>query len=589
MMALKPVFAAFLVFNSLSAIVAGMTHKCQDKKNRLIFEGRCYWIIFGTVTTDEASQKCLFENAIPANIYSSTHFLEVLKYLYSMSTTEHFALGMRYDKTTGVVTNYDGSRAKFVKWSQDEPKPYRGVAVNLAHLDPYDLSNGMHTWNKEAGVLCETGDLSCPDLEFSQQNGKLECSTGNMYNSICTLSCDPGYSLFGSTNIICQGDLTWSGALPTCQPDCPKLDVTNPFQSIECTDIYKLGSTCTLTCGVGSSSGNEATLTCNNGGIWSSVQPVCKVDVVCQEIDFSGKSGTMLCTGGASIGSECSFSCNGNNIRKGPSKIICLPNGEWSNTPPVCKDVECRPIDFKDENGHMLCTDGFNYGSTCSFECDSELKLWGAKEVACLWNGKWTNDHPTCREFDPRCPAVTNGLSCTKECENNQDCNGKNKICCPSECGSVCTEVKKAKGLPLDFLKRLLLLSLLSGGNNRCPRCSVNACLVTKCPANLNAICRTSCNGCRAHFYDPTSQYREITNQCGCSRNYPAVSKCHPDQCNGERCGHQPYSKCRVSSCGQCHLRFYNHYGREVCRQAPQNTQKAGHKHGENHHHHIQY
>ena len=62
--------------------------------------------------------------------------------------------------------------------------------------------------------------VTCAPLE-NPDNGELECTDGENYNSDCTFSCNDGYALdpASPTTWTCQADGTWSvvGSQPTCK------------------------------------------------------------------------------------------------------------------------------------------------------------------------------------------------------------------------------------------------------------------------------------------------------------------------------------------------------------------------------------
>ena len=57
--------------------------------------------------------------------------------------------------------------------------------------------------------LVDCGALGSPD------NGMVDVSE-TVLNSVATYSCNTGYTLTGDATRTCQGNSTWSGAIPTC-------------------------------------------------------------------------------------------------------------------------------------------------------------------------------------------------------------------------------------------------------------------------------------------------------------------------------------------------------------------------------------
>lgn len=74
------------------------------------------------------------------------------------------------------------------------------------------------------------GKLNAPE------NGYMKCSSdGDNYGATCEFSCIGGYELQGSPARVCQSNLAWSGAEPTCAGICVALSAAEPFASrVQC-------------------------------------------------------------------------------------------------------------------------------------------------------------------------------------------------------------------------------------------------------------------------------------------------------------------------------------------------------------------
>nr|XP_039269562.1 P-selectin-like isoform X3 [Styela clava] len=528
-----------LLFGFFTCPVIRAEHPCRVAGG-IIRNKKCFWIILETLNAIQSEEKCSEFTSTPANIYDMNHFDSVIVYGRSLipeGLNWYFVhLGMKFDPDNQLLKNYDESNSNLhaTVWVASEPwssasAPRTRTVIQFTNY-PTFLSDGLRTFSGSTGiakgVICETNELECLPLEIDGETQEMDCTD---FSSTCTISCKPGF-IYGdgskSLTLTCQDSLEWDGEVPACQP------------------------------------------------------------AKCPELNFDGQPGLMHCTGNGYL-DKCTFVCESLKKIKGPKTRTCMGDKTWSDIHPTCEDVVCQAIDFPADQGTFDCTDGNNYGSYCSFYCKSGLRRWGAKKVVCLWKGEWSEEPPTCKKYDPKCPAAHKHSSCPEtNCAVNADCNDDKKICCPTKCGtSVCWD------LPKRSISKEALFFILFGGmsGNPCPRnCLVNACQVTTCPANLNAQCRTTCNGCRAHFYD----FRhEITSQCRCPRNYPPVPNCNQQDCANYRCvtyGQQisyyyasqfnnPNVQCRMSSCGGCLPQFYNLSGRRInCRQILQITSNPG-------------
>ncbi|XP_077971284.1 uncharacterized protein LOC120346777 isoform X2 [Styela clava] len=448
-------------------------HICR--KDGFIYDRRCFWVIFDLIsgfTSAQAEEKCKKFDALPANIYDLQHFNQVFSYGRGKAPADYIAfLGMKYDLAANVFTNYDGSIASLPDsvWSQNAVKSNINVVIIILQNSPEDTLNGFGTAPSGAssifGVICETEQLSCSPPQINMETQILTCSEVSL---TCTITCKPNFVLDdGSTSatLTCQDNLEWDGEVPTCRPECEKLS-------------------------------------------------------------FDGQSGLMQCTGNK-YQDECNFVCDSHKQLKGPRKRICNEDGTWSEIQPTCEDVICKPIDFPSEQGTVDCTDGYNYASYCSFYCKTGLQRWGAKKVVCLWTGEWSEEPPTCKKYDPKCPAAHKHTSCPDtNCDVNADCDDDKKLCCPTKCGtSVCWD------LPKQTISR-----------GRCsrgyvvPNCNQQQCANYRCITHGQQI---------SHYY--ASQY------------------------------YNPNILCRMSSCGGCFPQFYDRRGRRInCRQILQLVSNPG-------------
>ena len=73
--------------------------------------------------------------------------------------------------------------------------------------------------------------IRCAPLQ-NPHYGMVECDSGNLYGSTCTISCIPGYSIVGHDRITCKQDGHWSDDIPFCRSkffiSLRKVEVSNP-------------------------------------------------------------------------------------------------------------------------------------------------------------------------------------------------------------------------------------------------------------------------------------------------------------------------------------------------------------------------
>ncbi|XP_035675199.1 E-selectin-like [Branchiostoma floridae] len=117
--------------------------------------------------------------------------------------------------------------------------------------------------------------VTCPPLD-APSNGQIS-GDGMIPGDEVHFSCDPGYSLLGSSSATCQSDGSWSKNRPICQrSSCPALPVV---QHGSMYGSMTIGSTMTFSCLDGYTLSGPSSITCtgapNGQGVWSAQSPTC--------------------------------------------------------------------------------------------------------------------------------------------------------------------------------------------------------------------------------------------------------------------------------------------------------------------------
>ncbi|KAJ8274449.1 hypothetical protein COCON_G00090740 [Conger conger] len=163
----------------------------------------------------------------------------------------------------------------------------------------------------------------------------------------------------------------------------------------------------------------------------------CENAIKCREL-ASPAHGSMRCTrplGSFFYKAECEFHCEERYRLNTSSKLLCGPDGQWTDSQPQC-EVSCQ-LDSCSGNGECVetnnslkcrCFQGFygqrcesavlcsiiqaprdgsvicpgstgelRYGSTCSFACHAGFTLHGTKVMMCNASGEWVGEKPLCQ------------------------------------------------------------------------------------------------------------------------------------------------------------------------------------------------
>ncbi|XP_008425332.1 complement factor B [Poecilia reticulata] len=97
------------------------------------------------------------------------------------------------------------------------------------------------------------------------------------------------------------------------------------------------------------------------------------------------------------VGNETSYECYSGYTLRGSSKRICLPNGKWSGSTPICsRDSGAACPDPGVPPGASRAGNMFEIDDKVKYTCNGELFLVGSAERVCLENGQWTGTEPAC-------------------------------------------------------------------------------------------------------------------------------------------------------------------------------------------------
>ncbi|NXU47016.1 LYAM2 protein, partial [Turnix velox] len=226
------------------------------------------------------------------------------------------------------------------------------------------------------------------------------------YGSRCDFHCSEGYVLEGPSSIECTVQGEWSEKAPKCKAvTCPALEIP-AHGAVNCSQPsveLTWGTTCEFTCEEGFALTGPATLQCGSSGAWDRQQPTCAA-VRCEAVT-QPEEGFVTCDhapADLTYGSRCDFHCSEGYVLEGPSSIECTVQGQWSETAPKCKAVQCEPLSSP-EKGSMDCSVGagnFTYNTACHFTCLEGWKLNGSHILTCSHSGTWSANVPTCEESE---------------------------------------------------------------------------------------------------------------------------------------------------------------------------------------------
>lgn len=291
--------------------------------------------------------------------------------------------------------------------------PDQGIVVSTCGEDSI-IGDPNGAWSEPAPKC--TPD-QCP-VRTAPENGRVTCSNGNLFGSVCTYVCNKGYYMRGPAASIlkrnllkteCLDSLTWSVEEPTCEPIKCQPEFDDPVSgSVTCTNFNFHRSTCTFKCDKGYKMIGRPRTVCEDTaansefGKWSQDPPTCKQNICDENLPETPDKGGKSCTNENILGSVCTFSCNRFHTRVGPlrSKCIETPAGpQWSEKAPTCRPDLCQPPRDSLPNGKVTCSRQNFVSSVCTFKCTEpgySLHPKNVKSNKCLPSKKWDLDPPCC-------------------------------------------------------------------------------------------------------------------------------------------------------------------------------------------------
>ncbi|XP_059208412.1 complement factor B-like [Centropristis striata] len=97
------------------------------------------------------------------------------------------------------------------------------------------------------------------------------------------------------------------------------------------------------------------------------------------------------------VDNETTFECYSGYRLQGSDRRVCLPNGKWSGSTPICShDSGSTCPDPGIPPGASRTGNIFDVDDTVKYSCNNNMILVGSKERVCQENGQWTGYEPAC-------------------------------------------------------------------------------------------------------------------------------------------------------------------------------------------------
>ncbi|XP_040006908.1 complement factor B-like [Xiphias gladius] len=97
------------------------------------------------------------------------------------------------------------------------------------------------------------------------------------------------------------------------------------------------------------------------------------------------------------VDNETTYECYSGYTMRGSNRRVCLPNGKWSGSTPICsRDSGDNCADPGIPAGASRTGHLFEIDDKVKYSCNGDLFLVGTRERVCQENGQWTGKEPAC-------------------------------------------------------------------------------------------------------------------------------------------------------------------------------------------------
>uniref|UniRef100_A0AAY4DQL8 CUB and Sushi multiple domains 2 n=1 Tax=Denticeps clupeoides TaxID=299321 RepID=A0AAY4DQL8_9TELE len=262
------------------------------------------------------------------------------------------------------------------------------------------------TWDyPEPRPACEI--ISCGELGTPPSGNKI--GTLTVYGATAIFSCNMGYTLVGSRVRECMSHGLWSGSEVQCLgcnnsynlcvflPTAGHCGSPEPIVNGQIIgENYNYRGSVVYQCNPGFRLIGVSVRICEQDHRWSGKTPVC-VPITCGHPGNPGNGVTHSTQ--FNLNDMVRFTCNTGFVLQGAVKSHCQPNGQWSNTLPKCKIVNCTDPGHVENSVRQVLATGphrYSYQTTVSYSCNPSYYLLGTSTISCQGDGTWDRSLPKC-------------------------------------------------------------------------------------------------------------------------------------------------------------------------------------------------
>ncbi|XP_077361196.1 complement factor B-like isoform X2 [Festucalex cinctus] len=202
-------------------------------------------------------------------------------------------------------------------------------------------------WVKCAVLLCLliAGEVrsDCTEDNVQIDGGHYTLSKGLNVSSVLVYHCPEGFYPYPFKRRKCQLSDTWSGEGPKSsqRQTCKMVECPNPFMLMHGSfyppqEKYFVNNETTYECYSGCKLRGSSSRVCLPNGKWSGSTPICRRDSGSDCPDPGIPAGALRTGNSFGLNDKVKYRCRSNLFLVGPSERVCLENGQWTGTEPAC-------------------------------------------------------------------------------------------------------------------------------------------------------------------------------------------------------------------------------------------------------------
>ncbi|KAI3373649.1 hypothetical protein L3Q82_022239 [Scortum barcoo] len=199
----------------------------------------------------------------------------------------------------------------------------------------------FNMFNFRKMVKCEV-QCNCTDVNIQIEGGHYNLTKGLETGSLLVYHCPESYYPHPHLIRLCQSNHRWTPAPKRFQPqkcrlvECPDPNVMENGNVSPPQEKYFVDNETTYECYSGYTLRGSSRRVCLPNGKWSGSTPICSRDSTDDCADPGIPAGASRAGNIFGIDDKVTYTCNGNLFLVGSSVRVCQENGQWTGKEPAC-------------------------------------------------------------------------------------------------------------------------------------------------------------------------------------------------------------------------------------------------------------